>query len=74
MVCVGTVNGIQSLCQRWTVITPGQMSKEVIARRIAKATGIGTDELVSALPTGPLGFGEDHGLLVNSEMPRVEEE
>ena len=28
MVCVGTVNGIQSLCQRWTVITPGQMSKE----------------------------------------------
>ena len=74
IVCVGTINGIQKLCERWTVIIPGQMSKEVIARRIAKATGIGTDELVSALPSGPLDFGEDHGLLVSSEKARDEEE
>jgi len=74
IVCVGTIDGIKNLCERWLVITPGQMSKEVIARRIAKATGIGTDELVSALPTGPLEIDEDHGLLMNSEGPRDEEE
>ena len=74
IVCVGTIIGIKNLCERWAAIAPGQMSKEVIARRIAKATGIGTDELVSALPTGPLEITEDHALLVYNQRTEDEEE
>ena len=71
---MGTINGIQNLCERWVEIAPGQVSKEVIARRIAKATGIGTDELVSALPSGPLEIGEDHDLIDHGGVHQMEEE
>ena len=58
----GTREVIEGLGQRWALITPGRTKKEQIANRIAKATGIPTDDILGVLP-GPCELTEDHGLI-----------
>ena len=58
----GTIAGVSNLCQRWAVITPGREKKETIANRIAKATGLSQDDVLSALPPGNCAL-DDHGLI-----------
>jgi len=58
----GTASGISNLCQRWALIKPGHEKKETLANRIAKATGLAQDDVLSALPPGSCEL-EDHGLL-----------
>ena len=58
----GTPSTISQYCQRWTKIIPGREKKESIANRIAKATGLAQDDLLSCLPSGNCSL-EDHGLI-----------
>ena len=58
----GTSAGVSNLCQRWAIITPGREKKETIANRIAKATGLSQDDVLSALPPGNCAL-DDHGLI-----------
>ena len=58
----GTPATISEHCQRWVKITPGREKKENVANRIAKATGLAQDDLLSCLPPGNCSV-EDHGLI-----------
>ena len=58
----GTAAGVSKICQRWALIKPGREKKETIANRIAKATGLAQDDVLSALPSGACEL-VDHGLL-----------
>ena len=58
----GTPSTISEHCQRWARITPGREKKESIANRIAKATGLAQDDLLSCLPPGNCSL-EDYGLI-----------
>ena len=58
----GTPSTISQYCQRWTKIIPGREKKESIANRIAKATGLAQDDLLSCLPSGNCSL-EDDGLI-----------
>jgi predicted ribosome quality control (RQC) complex YloA/Tae2 family protein len=58
----GTAAGVSKICQRWALIKPGREKKETIANRIAKATGLAQDDVLSALPPGACEI-VDHGLL-----------
>tara|TARA_Y100001934_G_scaffold7934_1_gene10655 strand:+ start:392 stop:2302 length:1911 start_codon:yes stop_codon:yes gene_type:complete len=58
----GTPSTISQYCQRWAKIIPGREKKESIANRIAKATGLAQDDLLSCLPSGNCSL-EDHGLI-----------
>mgnify|MGYP003316252991 CR=1 FL=1 len=58
----GTPSTISEHCQRWARITPGREKKESLANRIAKATGLAQEDLLSCLPSGNCSF-EDHGLI-----------
>ena len=58
----GTAAGVSKICQRWALIKPGREKKETIANRIAKATGLAQDDVLSALPSGACEI-VDHGLL-----------
>ena len=58
----GTAAGVSKICQRWALIKPGREKKETIANRIAKATGLAQDDVLSALPSGACEI-VDYGLL-----------
>ena len=58
----GTPSTISEYCSRWARITPGSEKKESVANRIAKATGLAQDDLLSCLPPGNC-LVEDHGLI-----------
>jgi len=58
----GTPATISEHCQRWARVTPGREKKENVANRIAKATGLAQDDLLSCLPPGNCSV-EDHGLI-----------
>ena len=58
----GTAAGVSKICQRWALIKPGREKKETIANRIAKATGLAQEDVLSALPSGACEI-VDHGLL-----------
>jgi len=58
----GTPAAISEHCQRWARITPGREKKENVANRIAKATGLAQDDLLSCLPPGNCSV-EDHSLI-----------
>ncbi|MDE0708438.1 MAG: ribosome rescue protein RqcH [Candidatus Poseidoniales archaeon] len=60
---VGTHDVISDICQRWIRLTPGTEKKEQVATRIAKATGLLQDDVLSALPPGNLSLGENQGIL-----------
>jgi predicted ribosome quality control (RQC) complex YloA/Tae2 family protein len=60
---VGPHHVVKEYCQRWIRITPGTSKKENVATRIAKATGLLQDDVLSALPPGSITLGEDHGIL-----------
>jgi predicted ribosome quality control (RQC) complex YloA/Tae2 family protein len=60
---VGPHHVVKEYCQRWIRITPGTSKKENVATRIAKATGLLQDDVLSALPPGNIALGEDHGIL-----------
>ena len=62
---VGPHHVVKEYCQRWIRITPGTSKKENVATRIAKATGLLQDDVLSALPPGNLTLGENHGILSN---------
>ena len=59
---VGTHNIVSAVCERWVRLTPGTQKKEQVATKIAKATGLLQDDVLSALPPGNLTLGENHGL------------
>ena len=59
---VGTHEVVSSVCERWVRLTPGTQKKEQVATKIAKATGLLQDDVLSALPPGNLSIGENHGL------------
>ncbi len=59
---VGTHNTVSAVCERWVRLTPGTQKKEQVATKIAKATGLLQDDVLSALPPGNLSLGENHGL------------
>ena len=58
----GTPSTISQYCQRWAKIIPGREKKESVANRIAKATGLAQDDLLSCLPPGNCSL-EDYGLI-----------
>jgi len=59
---VGTHETVSSVCERWVRLTPGTQKKEQVATKIAKATGLLQDDVLSSLPPGNLTLGENHGL------------
>ncbi len=60
---VGTHAVVIQFCERWIRLTPGTQKKEMVATRIAKATGLRQDDVLSALPPGNLTIGETRGVL-----------
>lgn len=66
----GAPEMISALCDRWVEFSPGRTKKEQIANKIAKATGIPTDDILGILP-GNGELGKDYGLL---KPPIIEEE
>jgi len=52
---------VEKICDRWASITPGQEKKDALAVRIAKATGLSTDDILPVVP-GSCHVGKDHGL------------
>ena len=60
---VGTHAVVSQFCERWIRLTPGTQKKEQVATRIAKATGLRQDDVLSALPPGNLTIGENQGIL-----------
>ena len=60
---VGTHAVVSQFCERWIRLTPGTQKKEQVATRIAKATGLRQDDVLSALPPGNLTIGENRGIL-----------
>jgi len=62
MPMVGTHSVISDVCQRWIRLTPGTQKKELVATKIAKATGLLQDDVLSALPPGNLSLGENKGI------------
>ncbi|CAI8336768.1 MAG: Uncharacterised protein [Marine Group II euryarchaeote MED-G33] len=62
MPMVGTHAVISDVCQRWIRLTPGTQKKELVATKIAKATGLLQDDVLSALPPGNLSLGDSQGI------------
>ena len=60
---VGTHDVISEVCQRWIRLSPGTQKKEQVATKIARATGLLQDDVLSALPPGNLSLGENQGIL-----------
>ena len=60
---VGTHSVISQFCERWIRLTPGTQKKELVATKIARATGLLQDDILSALPPGNLTIGENQGIL-----------
>jgi hypothetical protein len=62
---VGPHAVVSEYCERWIKLSPGHDKKENVATRIAKATGLMQDDVLSALPPGNLTLGENQGILSN---------
>ncbi len=70
LVCINSVpllmcgerDMVEKICDRWASITPGREKKDALAVRIAKATGLSTDDILPVVP-GSCDVGKDHGLL-----------
>ncbi|MEE2811790.1 MAG: ribosome rescue protein RqcH [Candidatus Thermoplasmatota archaeon] len=60
---VGPHSVISDYCERWVKLSPGSSKKENIATKIAKATGLLQDDVLSALPPGNLTLGMQQGIL-----------
>lgn len=60
---VGPHAVVSAWCDRWVRLAPGHEKKELVATRIARATGLLQDDVLSALPPGNLRIEEDHDLL-----------
>ena len=60
---VGTHSVVSKYCERWIRLTPGTQKKEQVATKIARATGLLQDDILSALPPGNLTIGENQGIL-----------
>ena len=60
---VGPHGVISQYCQRWIRLPPGTQKQALVATRIAKATGLLQDDVLSALPPGNLSIGENQGIL-----------
>ena len=58
----GVPEQVSAMCERWIEYNPGRGKKEQIANKIAKATGIPTDDILGVLPGGG-ELGRDHGLI-----------
>jgi len=58
----GTPSTISKKFPRWAKISPGREKKENIANKIAKATGLAHEDLLSCLPPGNCLI-EDFGLI-----------
>lgn len=58
----GTVDSVSEICQRWARIGLGRERKEILAKRISKATGLSVDDILSVLP-GQAEIVEDNDLL-----------
>ena len=69
LVCINSVpllmcgerDMVEKICDRWASITPGREKKDALAVRIAKATGLSTDDILPVVP-GSCDVGKDHGL------------
>ena len=59
---VGTHDVVSSVCERWVRLTPGTQKKEQVATKIAKATGLLQDDVLSALPPGNVSLGDSRGI------------
>ena len=59
---VGTHDVVSSLCERWVRLTPGTQKKEQVATKIAKATGLLQDDVLSSLPSGNVSLGDSQGI------------
>ena len=59
---VGTHDVVSSVCERWVRLTPGTQKKEQVATKIAKATGLLQDDVLSALPPGNVSLGDSQGI------------
>ena len=62
---VGPHAVVVKYCERWIKLSPGHDKKENVATRIAKATGLMQDDVLSALPPGNLTLGDNQGILSN---------
>ena len=59
---VGTHSAVTSICERWVRLSPGTEKKEQVATRIAKATGLLQDDVLSSLPSGNVSLGDSRGI------------
>jgi len=59
---VGPHAVINEFADRWVQLRPGHAKKENVATRIAKATGLLQDDVLSALPPGNLELGESKAI------------
>ncbi|MEE3082797.1 MAG: ribosome rescue protein RqcH [Candidatus Thermoplasmatota archaeon] len=59
---IGPHRVVSSMCKSWVKISPGTSKKEIVATKIAKATGLLQDDVLSALPPGNLTLGESQGI------------
>ena len=59
---VGPHRVVTKFCKAWVKISPGTSKKEIVATKIAKATGLLQDDVLSALPPGNLTLGESLGI------------
>ena len=61
----GTYEIISLICQRWAEIIPSTSKKDKLANKIAKLTGISTDDILSVLP-GNCEISKNHGLFLEN--------
>ena len=61
----GTSETISSICERWAEVIPSTSKKDKLANKIAKLTGIPTDDILSVLP-GNCEISTNHGLFVEN--------
>ena len=59
----GTQEIISSICERWAEVIPSVSKKDKLANKIAKLTGISTDDILSVLP-GNCEISQNHGLFL----------
>ena len=61
----GTYQMISTICERWAEIVPSSSKKDKLANKIAKLTGISTDDILSVLP-GNCELISNHGLFLEN--------
>ena len=61
----GTSEIISSVCERWAEVIPSSSKKDKLANKIAKLTGIPTDDILPVLP-GNCKISANHGLFIEN--------